>query len=512
MAAYELKYTAEEIDGILESIDEKTIYGDATQSEHGLMSVEDKTKLDGLPDGEELSEALDSKIGKRVPTTAGNLAKLTGQGNIADSGYRIDDFATEQQGRLADTAYQKPSKGIPASDLASSVQTSLGKADTALQEHQDISGKQDTLVSGTNIKTVNGESLLGSGNIEIQGGGGEENVIEAITMNGDSVPVTNKTAAITETDPTVPSWAKQSNKPSYNYSEIGNTPDLSGFITKSVNDLTNYYLKSETYTKDEVAALIGAIQQFHYEIYPSLPPNGKGNVLYLIGPTGSGSDKYEEYICDTNAKPSVYVKIGDTSIDLSGYVTTSALNTALAGYTTTANLTTLLAGKQDTISDLATIRSGAALGATAYQKPSTGIPASDLASGVIPDISGKEDTSNKVSTISGNETSTTKYPNTKAVYDAIHPTIATTEPSGGMLPNVLYEFGELSGNTTFTLATPADNTIENHYYFTFDTPSTAPTITWPTGLTWFGGSAPTISASKHYEISVLNGIAIAMEV
>ena len=31
----------------------------------------------------------------------------------------------------------------------------------------DISGKQDTLVSGTNIKTINGSSILGSGNIEI---------------------------------------------------------------------------------------------------------------------------------------------------------------------------------------------------------------------------------------------------------------------------------------------------------------------------------------------------------
>lgn len=38
--------------------------------------------------------------------------------------------------------------------------------------------------------------------------------------------------------------------------------------------------------------------------------------------------------------------------------------------------------KQDVISDLATIRSGAAAGATAYQKPSTGIPATDLASAV----------------------------------------------------------------------------------------------------------------------------------
>jgi hypothetical protein len=34
-----------------------------------------------------------------------------------------------------------------------------------------LSGKQATLVSGTNIKTVNGQSLLGSGNITISGGG-----------------------------------------------------------------------------------------------------------------------------------------------------------------------------------------------------------------------------------------------------------------------------------------------------------------------------------------------------
>ena len=35
-----------------------------------------------------------------------------------------------------------------------------------------IKNKQDTLVSGTNIKTINNQSILGSGNITIQGGGG----------------------------------------------------------------------------------------------------------------------------------------------------------------------------------------------------------------------------------------------------------------------------------------------------------------------------------------------------
>ena len=42
----------------------------------------------------------------------------------------------------------------------------------------------------------------------------------------------------------------------------GVIPDVSNFITASVNNLINYYLKSETYTKAEVNALIGSIQRF----------------------------------------------------------------------------------------------------------------------------------------------------------------------------------------------------------------------------------------------------------
>lgn len=46
--------------------------------------------------------------------------------------------------------------------------------------------KQDTLVSGTNIKTVNNESLLGSGNITIQGGGGND-VVELTQAEYDEL-------------------------------------------------------------------------------------------------------------------------------------------------------------------------------------------------------------------------------------------------------------------------------------------------------------------------------------
>lgn len=44
------------------------------------------------------------------------------------------------------------------------IDAGIGKANTAVQP-ADLSSKQDTLVSGTNIKTVNGTSILGSGNL-----------------------------------------------------------------------------------------------------------------------------------------------------------------------------------------------------------------------------------------------------------------------------------------------------------------------------------------------------------
>ena len=60
------------------------------------------------------------------------------------------------------------------------------------------SGKQDALVSGTNIKTINNESILGSGNITIQGGGGggiDSGTVQ--TMIDESISVKVDTSAIT---------------------------------------------------------------------------------------------------------------------------------------------------------------------------------------------------------------------------------------------------------------------------------------------------------------------------
>lgn len=79
-----------------------------------------------------------------------------------------------------------------------------GSSVTPLTEHQDISGKADkaTTLSGygiTDAKIQNGTITLGSSTI---------------------TPLTS----YTESDPTVPAWAKASSKPSYTASEVGAVP------------------------------------------------------------------------------------------------------------------------------------------------------------------------------------------------------------------------------------------------------------------------------------------------
>lgn len=65
-------------------------------------------------------------------------------------------------------------------DAANVYDSALGKTQEQINAEvgTSLAGKQGTLVSGENIKTVNGASILGSGNIEIQGGGGSSVVVD----------------------------------------------------------------------------------------------------------------------------------------------------------------------------------------------------------------------------------------------------------------------------------------------------------------------------------------------
>ena len=172
--------------------------------------------LDGIKDNQDLSSiiaSIEQQIASKMDkVTLANVATSGSYNDLKDKP-TIPSAVTESTvsgwGFTKNTGtYSKPSTGIPKSDLASAVQTSLGKADTALQSvpseyvteteltgkgyatnttlqnamkstemklselELSLDGKQSVLVSGTNIKTINGTSILGSGNIVIEGGSG----------------------------------------------------------------------------------------------------------------------------------------------------------------------------------------------------------------------------------------------------------------------------------------------------------------------------------------------------
>ena len=134
----------------------------------------------------------------------------------------------------------------------------------------------------------------------------------------------------TETDPTVPSWAKADSKPSYTFSEIGSTPTtLSGY------GITN------AYTKTEVDGLVAGV--LHYKgtkaTTSALPSSGNviGDVWHV---TADGS----EWAWDGTE----WQELG-TVVDLSNYVTTgTTTSSSTTGITISDHSTTTIYGVSST--------------------------------------------------------------------------------------------------------------------------------------------------------------------
>lgn len=132
----------------------------------------------------------------------------------------------------------------------------------------------------------------------------------------------------------------------------------SGYITNIVDDLLNYYKKSDTYSKEEIAELIGNINKLTSEIVESLPTeNISTSTIYLI--KDGDTNNYKQYMYISGA----WAQLSDTNIDLSGYAKLTDLDTKVdkvEGKTLSTNdFTNVLKSKLD----------GIASGANKYTHP-----------------------------------------------------------------------------------------------------------------------------------------------
>ena len=146
--------------------------------------------------------------------------------NEAVSNIDLSDYYTKTE---SDTKYQP--KGNYLTSIPSEYVTETELTGKNYATKTEVNSKQNQLVSGTNIKTINGESILGSGNIEIKGGSAD--------LEGYATE----------------QWVEDKGYLTSIPSEYVTETELETRLENVEVDLTNYY------TKDQVDAMVGAVNQ-----------------------------------------------------------------------------------------------------------------------------------------------------------------------------------------------------------------------------------------------------------
>lgn len=285
---YELSYTAEHIDELLVKVDEGTIYQDASNQQHGLMSATDKAKLDALPTGQQIEDSLSDKVDKE-----------------AGKGLSKNDYTDADKAKVA----------------------------SALQS---------------------------------------------------------------ETDPTVPSWAKQQNKPTYTASEIGAIPTSEKGVSAGVATLNSQ-------GKIPVSQLPSYVDDvLEYANLATFPATGETGKIYVALDTNKtyrwGGSSYVEIspslaLGETsstafagNRGKAIEDKIPSNASVSNKLATMDDLPEVTTDYDNFTNKpqinsVTLSGNKSASDLGLATAAQGTKAD-TAYQKPLSGIPESDFSSDV----------------------------------------------------------------------------------------------------------------------------------
>lgn len=161
-----------------------------------------------------------------------------------------------------------------------------------------------------------------------------EQITNAVNNYLDNNPITFE-----ETDPNVPEWAKQPNKPTYTAFEVGALPVNTKLFSGSYDDLSNK------------------------PVIPTLPDNIVTDPDYVHTDnnfTDAEKEKLSKAITEHQKIKTVNGQslVGDGNIVISG---------GGGGSYDDTELREIINSKQDTVTDLESIRSGAAAGSTSLQ-------------------------------------------------------------------------------------------------------------------------------------------------
>lgn len=196
----------------------------------------------------------------------------------------IDGTATDLYAPEGGGSGPEPSSTTPAMDGTAAVGTATTYA-RADHVHPTDTSRQATLVSGTNIKTVNGTSLLGSGDIAISGGADFKlvPVVVRSTLN------TRATVAIPDVGPddVVVVFSSFANNDT---SHFGNFATYRPYVEKNVNGNVTFKFTANL-SGDAIGMLVAVISSLELQVFgmdSATVSNRKPSVGETITVTGSG--------------------------------------------------------------------------------------------------------------------------------------------------------------------------------------------------------------------------------
>ena len=426
----------------------KVSTGIASQAKLSELQTIVDSKQDTISDLDDIREG--AELGKTALQEHQDISKLATKEEVATKQDKISDLDTIRSGAAKGaTALQSYTETDPI--------YTADKPSIALKSELD--GKQDKLTAGDNITIVDNV-------ISATGGGG------SVDLSAYAKTVDVNAGLATKQDKLI----------------AGNGISIEQNVISATGGGGGGSVDLSAYAKTEEVNAGLATKQ---DIIPDLKTIREGAAK---GATALQSESDPVYTAD---KPNIALKTDlivkvdkEEGKGLSSNDYTDEEKAKLAGlenYDDT-QIRTLIDGKQDVIPDLADIRSGAAKGATALQSETDPIYSADKPSialkSEIPDISGKADKTAIVTETAGNS-------------------------SYRIAPNRLTRLGTLASNVTLSLNTASEEAgVVNVYDIIFTTPATnAPSITWPEGITWVGGSAPAIAGGKTYEVSIMDNLA-----
>lgn len=203
-----------------------------------------------------------------------------------------------------------------------------------LATKSEVANKQDTLVSGENIKTVNGQSLLGNGNIQIEGGG--TITVDSSLSTTSENPVQNK--VITN--------AINGKQDAGDYALKSEIPDVSGLATK-----TELAGKQDALTAGAgIQIADNTIRTVNIVQNARMIPQATGFILSTINIDNAGTPsivnaqlsnakdqdiRFDPDFSDANS-PKAYIKLSDNVVRKTVADETYATKTELAGKLDTA--------------------------------------------------------------------------------------------------------------------------------------------------------------------------------